>query len=72
MARPLPISRLTCCGWGCRKQLGKLFRLSWLSPRMVEAIADGTQPRSLTRSRLLSADLPTDWLQQEQLLGLTD
>jgi DNA invertase Pin-like site-specific DNA recombinase len=66
----LSINQLASREGRCRKQLGKLFRLSWLSPRMVEAIVDGTQPGSLTRSRLLGADLPNDWSEQEQLLGL--
>ena len=67
----LSLNQLASREGRCRKQLGKLLRLSWLSPRMVEAIADGTQRRSLTRSRLLGADLPTDWLEQEQMLGFT-
>ena len=54
----------------CRKQLGKLLRLSWLSPRIVEVIVDGAQPKSLTRNWLLDADLPIDWSKQEQSLGL--
>ncbi|MES2493242.1 MAG: hypothetical protein V4579_08195 [Pseudomonadota bacterium] len=55
----------------CRKQLVKLYRLSWISPRIVEAIAGGGQPKALTRSRLLEAALPIAWADQEALLGLT-
>ncbi|MCZ8370904.1 MAG: hypothetical protein O9293_13250 [Porphyrobacter sp.] len=33
----------------CRTQLGKLFRLSWLSPRIIAAIIDGRQPARLDR-----------------------
>ena len=54
----------------CRAHLGRLLRLSWLSPRIVEAIADGGQPKSLTRNRLLSVSLPMEWDAQERLLGL--
>lgn len=53
----------------CRTQLGKLFRLSWLSPRIIEAIIDGRQPAQLDRRTLLEADLPTSWQAQEQMLG---
>jgi hypothetical protein len=53
----------------CRTQLGKLFRLSWLSPRIVEAIIDGRQPLRLDRRALLEADLPTCWRAQERMLG---
>lgn len=53
----------------CRTQLGKLFRLSWLSPRIIEAIIDGRQPVRFDRSVLLEADLPICWRAQERLLG---
>ena len=53
----------------CRTQLGKLFRLSWLSPRIIEAIIDGRQPSRLDRRALLEADLPTCWRAQERMLG---
>ena len=53
----------------CRTQLGKLFRLSWLSPRVIEAIIDGRQPSRLDRRALLEVDLPTCWRAQERLLG---
>ena len=54
----------------CRTQLGKLFRLSWLSPRIVEAIIDGRQPPRLDRRALLEADLPICWQAQERMLRL--
>jgi transposase-like protein len=53
----------------CRTQLGKLFRLSWLSPLIVEAILDGRQPARLDRRHLLEADLPLCWHEQERMLG---
>jgi DNA invertase Pin-like site-specific DNA recombinase len=53
----------------CRTQLGRLLRLSWLSPRIVEAIIDGRQPARLNRKQLLEADLPICWSAQERLLG---
>jgi len=53
----------------CRKQLAKLMSLSWLSPRIVESIAAGTQPKSINRTVLLETALPTDWADQEALLG---
>ncbi len=55
----------------CRKQLTKLVRLSWLSPNVVEALSDGRAPKSLTRKRLLDADLPLAWSDQEEFLGIS-
>ena len=53
----------------CRKQMSKLLRVSWLSPRLCEAIFDGRQPCHITRKLLLDADLPLDWSDQERLIG---
>ncbi len=53
----------------CRTQLARLLRLSWISPRIIEAIADGTQPNGLTRRGLLSCDMPADWIEQERQFG---
>ncbi|BEU99336.1 hypothetical protein [Novosphingobium olei] len=54
----------------CRTRLAKLLRLSWLSPRLVELAAAGTQPKSMTKKSLLGADLPLDWCEQERMFGL--
>jgi DNA invertase Pin-like site-specific DNA recombinase len=54
----------------CRTQLGRLLRISWLSPKIVEAIMAGEQTNGLSRQRLLTADLPMDWAAQELLLGV--
>ena len=54
----------------CRAHLGRLLRLSWLSPQIVEAIANGNQPKSMTRSKLLSVSLPLEWDAQERMLGM--
>ena len=55
----------------CRKQMAKLLSVSWLSPRIIEAIASGAQPGCVNRTRLLEADLPIDWSEQEALLGFS-
>ena len=52
-----------------RRQLGRLVKLSWLSPSIIERIHAGDIPRGLTRSRLLEADLLLDWDEQERTLG---
>ncbi len=54
----------------CRTRLARLVRLSWLAPKIVEAIADGSVPRTVTRKMLLNTPLPLDWHAQEQMLGL--
>ena len=53
----------------CRTQLARLLRIAWLSPKIVDAIASGNQPRKVTRQALLSASVPVEWAQQEQLFG---
>ncbi len=53
----------------CRKQLTKLLNVSWLSPRIVESIAAGTQPKEINRTLLIETALPADWADQESLLG---
>ena len=54
----------------CRTHLARLLRISWLSPRIVEAVTAGTQPKTVTRKVLLSADIPLAWDEQERMLGL--
>jgi len=54
----------------CRKLMAKLLAVSWLSPRIIEAICDGSQPRCLNRTRLLETQWPIDWAEQEAMLGI--
>lgn len=66
----LPLHRIAGREGRCRKQMTQLLRLSWLSPRIVDAVAVGDQPKSLTRQRLMAIDVPHRWQDQEALLGL--
>ena len=66
----LSINQLAAREGRCRKQLAKLFRVSWLSPRIVEAILAGEQPANLTRQRLLGTDLPVEWEEQAAVFGV--
>jgi hypothetical protein len=54
----------------CRTHLARLLRISWLSPRIVETVAAGTQPKTVTRKVLLSSEMPLAWEEQERMLGL--
>jgi hypothetical protein len=47
----------------------KIYRLKFLSPKIKEALLDGTQPRTLTLSRLMS-DIPLCWQEQARVFGL--
>ena len=67
----LSLNQLAKCIGRCRKQMAKLLTVSWLSPLIVEAIADGSQPRSITRTRLLETPWPIVWSEQEAMLGIT-
>lgn len=52
----------------CRKRVAKLIRLSFLSPQLADQIVAGNHPVRVTTRRLLDADLPLWWDQQERLL----
>jgi len=53
----------------CRKQLTKLLNLSWLSPRIIESMMSGVQPKTINRTILLETTLPAAWVDQEELFG---
>jgi site-specific DNA recombinase len=54
-----------------RRSVHRLLRLGFLSPRIVEAIAEGRQPPDLTVIGLTRrVDLPLLWRAQEQALGV--
>jgi hypothetical protein len=48
----------------------RMIRLAWLSPPLVQAIAEGKQPQDLTLPKLLQP-LPLEWQGQHQALGFT-
>jgi site-specific DNA recombinase len=64
-APDLSLNQLASKVGRCRKAMAKLLRLSWLSPSLVESILDGSQPKSVSRARLLDTELPLDWAKQE-------
>ena len=45
----------------------KRIRLAFLSPKMLQAIVDGTTNRDLTIKMLTRHDLPLDWSEQQAL-----
>ena len=51
------------------RHVRRLVPLAFLSPKIIQAIADGTAPAGLTVSNLTQA-LPHAWTAQEQMLGL--
>ena len=53
----------------CRTQLSRLIKLSYLAPDIVAMVLEGRQPASLTRHRLMAAELPLAWAEQRTLLG---
>lgn len=56
----------------CQVRLTGLVRLSYLAPPIVEELISGRHPIGLSAKQLLrrSKDLPVDWQQQHQFLGL--
>ena len=63
------IAEIAASSGRCRKRMGRLFRLSWIAPEIVDAILAGRQPRSLSPNALLTTDLPLDWQGQKAALG---
>jgi len=56
--------------FGCRpSHFARLVKLNYLSPDIVTAILDGTQPQTLTRETLFKTPLPLDWSLQRKVLG---
>ena len=55
-----------------RAYMGRVLRLAFLAPDIVEAILEGTQPVTLsTKRQLLHQNLPFRWSDQHRLLGFT-
>ncbi|GGL50736.1 hypothetical protein GCM10011392_01090 [Wenxinia marina] len=50
--------------------VARLLPLALLSPRIQEAIVQGTQPVDLTLERLSRTPLPLEWERQEAMIGL--
>ena len=48
--------------------MARLYRLTFLSPDIIEAILDGREPDGLSM-RVLSQPIPPDWKEQRKLLG---
>lgn len=56
-------------GYG-REYLADMIRTSYLSPNIISAVINGTQPANLTRRQLVRTDrIPLSWSAQEQLFG---
>ncbi|WP_417619672.1 recombinase family protein [Parasphingorhabdus sp.] len=66
----VPLQKIAKREGCCRKQLTQFVKISWISPRIVEAIVEGRQPSMLSRKRLMETDLSLAWGDQERLLGI--
>ena len=53
----------------CRVRMMKVAKLACLDPYIVTAIVEGRQPLQLTQGRLLAAELPLAWADQQRALG---
>ncbi|MCH8863369.1 MAG: recombinase family protein, partial [Proteobacteria bacterium] len=53
-----------------RSDTGRILRLAFLAPDIVEAILQGRQPRDLTYKRLMRlSNIPVSWAEQRKFLG---
>lgn len=53
-----------------RRYMSRVLQLAFLSPRIVDAICNGSEPEDLTTEALLKAkDFPMDWQEQERIWG---
>jgi hypothetical protein len=48
----------------------KLVRLAFLAPSIQKAILHGEQPQGLTLAKLMSANIPLDWTEQQRQFGI--
>lgn len=49
--------------------VSKIFNLNFVSPRIVERILEGTQPRSLKLQDIVTGEIPDSWDEQEVRWG---
>jgi site-specific DNA recombinase len=47
------------------------LQMAFLSPRIMTAILEGTQPAHLSTETFVRANIPLDWSEQERLFGFT-
>jgi site-specific DNA recombinase len=70
--RAASIRKLAAAENVSKSHMGRVLRLAFLAPDIVEAILEGQQPVELsTRRQLLHAELPHDWSEQRRQLGFT-
>lgn len=53
------------------RYLRSRLQMAFLSPRIVTAILEGTQPAHLSTESFVRVDIPLDWSEQESLFGFT-
>jgi DNA invertase Pin-like site-specific DNA recombinase len=53
-----------------RRYMAKMIRLTALAPDIIEAIYQGTQPESLTLTRLLNCQIPVLWSEQRKVFNI--
>ena len=65
-----PLSRLATEVGFTERYVSRTAHLAGLSPRLQTAILEGRHPPDLTLERLIRADLPLSWREQEDRYGL--
>jgi hypothetical protein len=50
--------------------VSKIFDLNFLSPKIVDRILSGTQPRTLRLHDITSKEIPYSWEEQEERWGI--
>ena len=50
----------------------KIYRLNFISPKIVEAIVNGTAPRDLRLIDILAKKAPEIWQEQEEMWGVSN
>tara|TARA_B100000678_G_scaffold291620_1_gene309905 strand:- start:3518 stop:5122 length:1605 start_codon:yes stop_codon:yes gene_type:complete len=54
-----------------KTNIRRRLELAFLSPKLVEMILEGEQPTELTLDRLIRADIPMDWKEQNAIIRLS-
>jgi len=49
--------------------VSRIFNLNFLSPKIVESVLSGTQPRTLKLQDIITKEMPDIWHEQEEMWG---
>ncbi|CUH39100.1 DNA-invertase hin [Jannaschia seosinensis] len=70
LRRGTPLNVIAAEAGSTERYVARIIALAGLSPRLQTAIAEGTQPVTLTLAALIRSKLPLDWAAQERMITI--